>query len=75
MSWKRCETSMALTHLVNSAMGSQYDNHILEMFGIFKLFTDMLVALVELVHYSSCIWITFICPLTTKPDCMICRLS
>jgi len=31
MTWKRCETVMALTHLVNSGTGSQY-NHILEMF-------------------------------------------
>jgi hypothetical protein len=32
MTWKKCETAMALTHLENSGTGSQYDNHILEMF-------------------------------------------
>jgi len=36
MTWKRRETAMGLTHLVNSGTGLQYDNHILEMFWYIK---------------------------------------
>jgi hypothetical protein len=33
MTWKRCGTATAyLTYLVNSGIGPQYDDHILDMF-------------------------------------------